>query len=115
MEKQTFEAESDQTYLPCTLQKFQDLTNEVLTEFNKIIAPNALDANYFAQVLHGVIHAIDRKVGVVSKQELLNACVNMVSKHVTFHAIQALEQYMQAEAAKNGEAPPPTAEELDEQ
>ena len=100
MEKQTFD--NDETYLPCTNQQFQDLTNEILMKFNALIAPQALDANYFAQVVHGVIHAIDRKVAIVSKAALLEGCVNMVSKHVTYHAVEALQAAMAAQAAAAG-------------
>lgn len=92
MEKPNFE--KDSTYLPCTLQQFQDLTNEILIEFNKLIAPSALDGNYFADVLNGVIHSLDRKTARVSKQDLFDGCVNLVSKHVSYHAIEAMRQQL---------------------
>jgi hypothetical protein len=98
------------TYLPVTLQQFQDLTNEILTEFNKLTAPSGLDGNYMAQVLHGVIHGLERTKGDVSKEVLLDSCINMVSKHITYHAIQEIEARMKAEraAAQTPTETPPT-------
>jgi hypothetical protein len=49
-----------------------------------------------AQIVHGAVHQLDRKTAIVSKTELLDACINMVSKHTTFHAVQAIEAEMKA-------------------
>jgi butyrate kinase len=108
MLKQTFD--NDQTYLPVTMQQFQDLTNEILTKFNELTSPHGLDGNYMAQVVHGVIHGLDRTTAVVSKSDLLDRSVNMVSKHVTYHAIQEIEARMKAEKAASQTAleNPPT-------
>jgi hypothetical protein len=84
--------------LPCTLQQFEDLTNSMLTDFNEIIAPQALSANYMAEIVMSAIHQLDRKVGVIDRQELLNMCINMVSKHVTYHAIQAMKDQMESQS-----------------
>jgi hypothetical protein len=84
--------------LPCTLQQFEDLTNSMLTDFNEIIAPQALGANYMAEIVMSAIHQLDRKVGVIDRQELLNMCINMVSKHVTYHAIQAMKDQMESQS-----------------
>lgn len=97
--------EQDETFLPITMQQFQDLTNELLTTFNYIMAPQALDGNYMAQIVHGVIHSIDRKQAIVKKSELLDGCINMVSKHVTFHAVQEIEARLKAEKTQT-ESPP---------
>ena len=82
------------------MQQFQDLTNELLVEFNKLMSPHALDGNYMAQVVHGAIHSLDRTEAKVSKTALLDRCVNMVSKHVTYHAVQEIEARMKAEKEK---------------
>jgi hypothetical protein len=83
--------------LPVSLSQFETLVNELLVEFNKVSAPNALDANYMAQVVMSVIHALDRKVGKVSKTELLDGCINMVSKHISYHACEAIKAQLEAE------------------
>lgn len=90
MEKITFE--NDETYLPVTAEQFETLTNEILVEFNKLLAPLAADANYFAARVMNVIHQLARTQGIVKKSVLFEACVNLVSKQVTFQAIEALEK-----------------------
>lgn len=78
-------------YLPITMQQFEDMTNELLVEINKLCDPHFLDANYVAQVLMSAIHAYDHKVGWVSKSELFDSCVNRISCHVTYHAVQEIQ------------------------
>lgn len=88
----------DKGYLPVTMQQFEELTNEILSEINNLCAPHFLDANYVAQVLMGAIHAYDHKVGWVSKSELFDSCVNRISCHVTFHAVQEIQAKIKAES-----------------
>lgn len=97
MDKITFE--QDETYLPITMQQFEDLTNEILIKLNTLFpadpdpdAPKALDAEYAAQVLMSAIHALDHKHGIVKKSDLFESCVNRVSCHVTYHAIQEIQR-----------------------
>ena len=82
----------DKDYLPVTMQQFEDLTNEMLVEINKRCAPHALDANYVAQILMSAIHALDHKHGRVSKTELFDSCINRISCHVTYHAVQEIQK-----------------------
>lgn len=90
MERAVFE--KDETYLPVTAPQFEALTNEVLTEFNKITSPFSVDANYFAETLMNVIHQLVRTQGVVKKSVLLECAINLISKHTTYHAIEALKK-----------------------
>ncbi len=90
MQKVTFE--NDEIYLPVTPEQFESLTNELLVEFNKLLAPMAADANYFAARVMNVIHQLARTQGTVKKSALFDGCVNLVSKQVTFQAIEALDK-----------------------
>ena len=102
--------QDNDTYLPITLQQFQDLTNELLNQFNTLLAPQFLDGNYMAQVVHSVIHSLDRKTAIVKKSELLDGCINMVSKHVTYRAIQEIEAQLKAKKAAEGQPGEPSAD-----
>lgn len=81
--------------MPVTMQQFEDLTNEILIEVNKITAPNALDADYMAQILMSAIHAYDHKDGIVLKTHLLESCINRISCHVTYHAVEEIKNRLQ--------------------
>lgn len=97
MEKVTFP--NDEIYLPVTPEQFESLTNELLIEFNKLLAPVAADANYFAARVMNVIHQLARTQGTVKKSVLFDGCVNLVSKQVTFQAIEALEKSLNSSDA----------------
>lgn len=84
----------DDTYLPVTMKQFEELTNEILTSINQVTAPHALDADYTAQILMSAIHAYDHKHGLVSKKELFESCINRISCHVTYHAVQEIQNRM---------------------
>lgn len=73
------------------MKAFEDLTNEILVEVNKLCDPHFLDANYMAQVLMGAIHAYDHKIGMATLEELFESCVNRISCHVTYHAVQEIQ------------------------
>jgi len=90
----------DDVMLPVTMDQFQTMTNEVLTEINKYIAPNFLNADYMAQILMSAIHALDHKHGYASKQALLESCINRISCHVTYHAVQEIQKRLEAEKAE---------------
>jgi hypothetical protein len=83
-------------YMPVTMQQFESLTNELLLEVNKQCEPHALDANYMAQILMSALHAYDHKIGWVSKTELFDSCINRISCHVTYHAVQEIQQKLKA-------------------
>ena len=89
--------QEDETYLPVTMQQWENLTNEILTEFNKLADPHFLNGDYFSQILMSAIHAYDHKVGWVSKSELFDSCVNRISCHVTYSAVQAIQARIKAE------------------
>ena len=99
MEKITFP--NDEIYLPVTPEQFETLTNELLVEFNKLLDPVAADANYFAARVMNVIHQLARTQGTVKKSALFEGCVNLVSKQVTFQAIEALEKSLKGESAQD--------------
>jgi hypothetical protein len=89
----------DETYLPVTMQQFESLTNEVLNAINKVSAPHFLSADYAAQVLMTAIHALDHKFGYVKKSELFESCINRISCHVTFAAVEHIRERLNASAA----------------
>lgn len=93
----------DMTFMPITMQQFEDLTNEVLIEVNKIAAPHGLDANYMAQILMGALHAYDHKEGFVSKTALLESCINRISCHVTYHAVQEIQKKLNLENSEESD------------
>lgn len=84
--------ENDMGYMPVTMAQFEALTNEILAEFNKIADPHFLSGDYMAQILMGALHAYDKKIGWVSKSEIFDSCVNRVSSHVTFHAVEEIRK-----------------------
>lgn len=92
----------DKTYLPVTMKQFEDLTNEVLLAINQVTAPHNLDADYTAQILMSAIHALDHKHGLVSKKDLFESCINRISCHVTYHAVQEIQARMKAKQEKTG-------------
>lgn len=105
MTPKTFE--EDDIYLPCTMQQFEDLTNEILIVVNSITSPHNLDANYLAQILMSAIHALDHKHGFVKKSDLFNSCVNRISCHVTYHCVEEIQAKIKAQAGQtNLEAVP---------
>lgn len=88
-------------YMPVTMQQFEDLTNEILLEVNKITAPSALNADYMAQILMSALHAYDHKEGIVMKSRLFESCINRISCHVTYHAVEAIQERLkEAEGTK---------------
>lgn len=89
--------DEDGTWMPVTMQQFENLTNEILTEVNKITAPHAFDANYMAQILMSALHHYEHTVGLVSKRDLLKSCINRISCHVTYHAVQEIQKKLNLE------------------
>ncbi len=91
---------NDSTYMPVTMQQFESLTNEILTEINKITAmgtkdgeaPSSLNADYAAQILMSALHAYKHETGLVSKIELFESCINRISCHVTYHAVNEIQE-----------------------
>lgn len=94
VKKQTFT--KDFTALPVTMEQFQELTNEVLVAINKVTAPHFLDADYTAQILMSAIHALDHRHGYVYKSDLFESCLNRISCHVTYHAVQEIQTRLKA-------------------
>lgn len=86
----------DKAYMPVTMAQWEGLTNEILVEFNKLADPHFLDGDYFSQILMSAIHAYDHKIGFVSKSELFDSCVNRISCHVTYAAVQAVQSRLNA-------------------
>lgn len=97
----------DATYLPVTMDQFQELTNELLTPINELCRPNFLSGDYFAQILMSAIHAYDHKTGMVYKSELFESCVNRISCHVTFHAVEEIRKRLSPDKATDPEVDNP--------
>ena len=84
------ELKENEAYLPVTFQQFEDLTNEMLKYVNEVTAPQALDGNFMANVIMGVIHGLDRKTVIINKQELFDRAINLISNQVTHQAVEAI-------------------------
>jgi len=89
-----YEFTEDETYFPVTMQQFETLTNEILTEVNKVTDPHSLSGDYLAQILMSALHAIDHKQGVVKKSDLFLSCINRISNHITYHAVEEIQRRM---------------------
>src|ERR1019366_5727801 len=103
MVKQEFA--EDEIYLPCTMKGFEELTNEILNAVNVVVDPNFLTGDYLAQILMSAIHALDHKQGVVKKSELFSSCINRISCHITFHAVEEIQKKLKEEHAKANPQP----------
>lgn len=101
------------TYLPVTMEQFERLTNDILSHVNTLMKPHALDADYLAQVLMSAIHAIDHKHGRVKKAELFEACVNRISCHVTYHAVEEIQKRIKAKGPAETVPLEPNAQSVD--
>jgi hypothetical protein len=86
------------------MAQFQDLTNEILEAINKVCTPHFLDADYTAQILMSAIHALDHKHGHVKKTDLFDSCINRISCHVTYHAVQEIQTRLKAKDAEKNAA-----------
>jgi hypothetical protein len=89
----------DMTYLPITMLQFESLTNEILTEINKLTDPSALGGDYAAQIVMEAIRALDRNKAYVSKTDLFEASVNLISRHVSFYAVEQIKARLEASKA----------------
>lgn len=90
----------DLTFLPVTTKQFEDLTNEILTELNKVTAPQAFEPDYMAQILMSAIHSLDHKNGKVLKTDLFENCLNRISCHLTYNVVQEIQARLKAKAAE---------------
>lgn len=84
-------------FLPITMQQFQDLTNEIMTEMNVVAAPNFTKGDYVAQLVMSTLHALDHKNGRTKKSEIFLSCVNRMSCHVTYAAVQEIQRRLKEE------------------
>lgn len=94
---------NDATYLPVTMGQFEALTNELLTPINELCRPNFLSGDYFAQILMSAIHAYKHEIGIVFKSELFESCINRISCHVTFHAVEEIRKRLDPTKAQDPE------------
>lgn len=92
------------THLPVTMQQFEDLTNEILVGINELCRPHFLSSDYMAQILMSAIHALDHKHGYVSKADLFESCVNRISCHITYHAVEEIKKKLNPQKAADPEA-----------
>jgi hypothetical protein len=98
--------ENDEIFLPVTMQQFENLTNEILVNVNKVCDPNFLNADYLAQILMSAIHAMDHKHGLASKTALFESCINRISCHITFHAVEEIRKRLTKNEESNGDKAP---------
>lgn len=104
LKRKTFK--NNDFYLPVTMKQFEELTNEILIALNSLTGPEdekgekiAFDADYTAQILMSVIHSTSKKEGIANKLELFESCVNSISKHVTYHVVQQIQEKLKANVA----------------
>lgn len=98
MEKQLFEKE--ETYLPITMQQFEDLANEMLVKVNALCAPQFLDAENMARIAITVIHGMGREQGIIKKSDFFERCVNRLSCQLTFGINEGMNAKAKMEEAK---------------
>lgn len=109
---------NDQIYLPLSGKQYEDLVNELLPALNGVAEAErgqSFDGKYLSQILMSVIHSLDHKDGLVSKQALFEGCVNRISCHITYHIVQKIQDDMKAARdkpteEKTGEAIPSAEE-----
>lgn len=105
---------AEMTYLPVTAKQFEDLTNEVLTRLNELNAPHFFSADYVSQVVMSAIHALDHKIGMISKRELLHACINRISCHLTYEAVEETRRRIKDSAGLSDDTDPGSVDGLAE-
>jgi hypothetical protein len=100
---------NDATYLPVTMEQFQALVNELLVPLNEVAqlhcteGAKGYNGDYLAQIVMGAIHAYKHEVGIVYKTELFESCVNRISCHVTYHAVQEIQGRLDPQKAADPE------------
>jgi hypothetical protein len=100
---------NDATYLPVTMTQFQALVNELLVPLNEVAQlhcteeSKGFNGDYMAQILMSAIHAYKHETGLVYKSELFESCINRISCHVTFHAVEEIRKRLSPEKASDPE------------
>jgi hypothetical protein len=100
---------NDATYFPVTMQQFQALTNELLVPLNEVAQlhctedSKGFNGDYMAQIVMSAIHAYKHEVGILYKSELFESCINRISCHVTFHAVEEIRKRLNPEKAADPE------------
>ncbi len=107
------ELKEGEVYLPITFQQFEALTNEMLIPINEMTAPQAVDGNFMAKVIMSVVHGLDKKSTIVTKQELFDRSINLISNQVTHQAVQLMMEELLKKSGKDLESIP-TLDEEDE-
>lgn len=109
---------NDATYLPVTMKQFEALTNELLVPLNEVAQLHETGDNqgftgeYMAQIVMSAIHAYKHEVGIIYKSQLFESCVNRISCHVTFHAVEEIRKRLNPEKAADPEASSPEIDNL---
>ncbi len=107
----TSKFKNNRIFMPVTLKQFEDLTNEMLTAINELTKPNNLDADYMGQIVMSALHGQKSNQGYVFKHTLFEDCVNRVSRHVTWFAVEEIKKRL---AAKGGNIDAPSADDSEE-
>lgn len=95
----------DLTYLPVTMQQFENLTNELLAQINILMGEHKINGDFMASVLMSAIHAIDHKTAIINKTTLFESCINRISNQVTFHAVEAIQKRLVEQQQKDNPQP----------
>lgn len=80
------------TILPVTPKQFEDLTNDILKEFNNLIAPTHFDAEVMASIIMSSIHSLPKNKAYIKKSDLFEMCVCRVSMKMTYDIIDAIHK-----------------------
>ena len=100
---------NDATYLPVTMAQFEALTNELLVPLNEVAQLHCTEGNkgyngeYLAQIVMSAIHTYKHEVGIIYKSELFESCINRISCHVTFHAVEQIKERLNPQKAADPE------------
>lgn len=80
------------TILPVTPKQFEDLTNDILKEFNNLITPTHFDAEVMASIIMSSIHSLPKNKAYIKKSDLFEMCVCRVSMKMTYDIIDAIHK-----------------------
>jgi len=102
----------NETFLPVTMKQFESLTNEILAAINTLPREDGhgFDADYAAQIVMSALHSGDSKKGTINKTELFGTCVNKISRHVSFHVVEEIQNRLRE---AKGQATEDTARDLE--
>lgn len=102
MQKRVFA--NNERMFPVTMKQFEDVTNEMLTVVNELIAPEFFNSDYMAQIVMSGFHSYDRKTAYYKANEMFEYCINRISNHITHHIVEEIQKRLRMEQAIAKEA-----------